>query len=95
MSRRYWKIEGYNGVEKIFEKKIRAWAFSEGQIEYVLKTLVARAGLEFEEIVGGYARRGSKESNALLAVRREREAPVFTCGENPHFIATVINENDL
>lgn len=95
MSQRYWKIEGFDGTEKIFEKKVRVWAFSENQIQAALKALVARSGLEFDEILGGYARKGAKEENELLIVHREREGPMLSCGDNPHFIATVVDESDL
>lgn len=95
MNQRYWKIEGYDGVQKVFEKKLRVWAFSENQIQAALKTLAAKASLDCDEILGAYARKGSKEANTLLVVHRSQAKPVFTCGENPHFIATVVDEDNL
>ncbi|RUO69613.1 hypothetical protein [Idiomarina ramblicola] len=94
MNQKYWKIEGFDGADKIFEKKVRAWAFSESKIQEALKALASRGGLELDEILGAYARKGAKEANELLVVNREQGNPIFSCGENPHFIATVIYEND-
>ena len=56
----------------------------------MLKALAAKAGLQYEEMVGAYARRNSKISNDLLVVKRDGLDPVYTCGESPHFIAKAL-----
>ena len=96
MSKHYWKIEGSDSLRKIYEKKIPIHYIGENQMVNILKCLAAKASLDFDEIVGAFARRHSKISNNLLDVRREnlRDAPhlCYWCGENPVFIARIIEE---
>ena len=92
MSKRYWKIEGYNSLEKIYEKKIPIHYIGENQIVNILKCLAAKGGLNFDEIVGAFARRRSKISNDLLTVWRQGPYQSHSCGENPHFTVRIIIE---
>jgi len=87
MKQNYWHIEGYDGLTKIYDRKIKSGYYGENQAQILVQVLAAKAGLSFDEIVGAYARRRSKISNDLLRVRRHGHGPVFMCGENPHFIA--------
>jgi hypothetical protein len=88
-----WHIEGYDGYKKIYDKKIKLGYFSQNQIQYLLKALAAKAGLNFNEIVGAYAKKRTKIHNNLLEIRKEGPYPFYRCGENPHFIARIKNEN--
>jgi hypothetical protein len=81
----YWLIEGYDSTTKIFEKRIEAGQITEQQAMDMLKALVAKAGLTFDEIVGAYARRRSTIANDHLLVQRDGPHCVFYCGGNPHF----------
>jgi hypothetical protein len=88
---RHWRIEGYDSLTKIYDEEVEVSCFSEKQIQALLMALAAKAGLEFPEIVGAYARRHSRIANNFLSVRKEgRPYPVFSCGDNPHFIARVV-----
>ena len=62
---------------------------TEEQIKAVLQALAAKAGLTFDEIIGAYAKRGTKIATDLLLVQRDSPYPVFTCGSNQYFIAEV------
>lgn len=86
-----WKIEGYHGTTKIYERELQIGYFSEKQIQDVLKALAAKAGLGFDEIIGAYARRRTKGANDLLSVQREGLYPKFSCGENPYFTARIVD----
>ena len=88
---RLWHIEGYDSFEKIYDRKIKASQMTERQVRAMLMALAAKAGLDFDEIVGAYATRRTKIRNDLLAVRRDGPHPVFMCGSNPHFIARVVD----
>lgn len=88
---RLWHIEGYDSMEKIYDRKINVSQMTEKQVKAMLMTLAAKAGLDFDEIVGAYATQRTKIRNELLVVRRDGSYPVFTCGSNPHFIVRVIN----
>ncbi len=90
---RYWHIEGYESLTKIYDRKVKIGHFSEKQLQSLLMTLTAKAGLSFDEIVGAYASKRSKISNNLLFIQRDLY-PVISCGDNPHFIARVVDINE-
>ena len=56
MTEKLWEIRGYDSMEQIFEIHVPVDCFSEKRIQELLKALAARAGLEFNEIVGAYAK---------------------------------------
>jgi len=87
---KYWKIEGYDGLTKIYETETKIGCFSEKQIRVVLQSLVAKAGMDFDEIVGAYAAKKCKVANNLLHVHKDHRNYHFMCGVNPHFSARVI-----
>jgi len=89
---KFWKIEGYDSLTKIYEKELKLGCFSEKQIQAVLQSLVAKAGMDFDEIVGAYAKRGTKGANNLLGVHKDRRHHQFMCGINPYFTARVIEK---
>lgn len=91
MKKRYWHIEGYNGLKKIYDRKVRFGYFSENQIQNLLKTLSAKAGdHNLDEIVGAYEKKKTKIANELLSIQKNGTYPVYSCGSNPHFITRVI-----
>jgi hypothetical protein len=90
MKQSYWHIEGYDGLTKIYDRKVKSGYYGENQVQELVKALAAKAGLSFDEIVGAYARKRTKISNDLLSVRRDGPHLVFMCGENPHFIARFV-----
>lgn len=90
--KRYWRITGYRGLTEIFDTRISAGLLSEGALADLLKCLTAKAGLNYEEIVGAYVRRGTKGANSLLKITRNGRMSQFTCGENPYFAATLTDE---
>lgn len=68
---------------------------SEYQLKALLRALAGASGLELDEIVGAYARKGCRIHNGLLEVQKDKRRNVYTCGENPHFVARVISRDDL
>jgi hypothetical protein len=93
MSKAYWLIQGYHSFTLIFEQKVHARYLTDEQMQSLLKALVAKAALTYDEIVGAYARRRSSIANDHLIVRRDAQHNL-TCGSNPHFIARLRREND-
>ena len=85
-----WLIRGYDGATTIYEKKIDAEQITEELVKSLLMALAAKAGLTFDEIVGAYAKKRTKIANDLLQVQREGPHTMFTCGSNPHFIASLL-----
>ena len=90
MPKKMWEICGYDSDKKIFETYAPIGYFSERQIQELLKALVAKAGLTFDEIVGAYAKRSTKASNTLLSINKEGPYPQYMCGPNPYFVARIV-----
>lgn len=89
-TRTQWLIRGYDGTTTIYEKKVDRGQLSENQVKTLLMILTAKAGLSFDEIVGACAKRRTKIANEHLQVQRDGPYPVFMCGSNPHFIASIL-----
>lgn len=89
--KRYWRICGYDSSKPIFEKTVDLGQFTEKQMRHLLMALTAKAGLDYNEIVGAYATRRTKIANDFLTVRRDSAHQTLTCGLNPHFAASVVD----
>ena len=87
---RQWLIRGYNSQSLIFEYRVDCGRLTFRQMEALLKTLVAKAGLTSEEIVGAYATRRTKVANDLLHGKWDHMHSTFSCGTNPFFTATLV-----
>lgn len=90
MKQRYWHIVGFDGNQKIYERTVKLGYFSEKQLKVTLKSLTAKAGLSYDEIVNSYAKKGTKISNSHLLVTKGDKNQSYSCGCNPHFIARVV-----
>jgi hypothetical protein len=66
----YWRIERYDSSRKIYDRKFKAAYFSEKKIQALLMALAANAGLNFDEIVGAYAKKGTQIEPTLGQIRR-------------------------
>ena len=67
----YWLIQGYEGNRLLYEREIDGGQLIRSQVKPLLRSLVAKAGLSLDEIVGAYAKRGTQIANDLLAVLEE------------------------
>jgi hypothetical protein len=93
MKRLYWMIRGYDSSTQIFERTVEFGQFTDNQIKHLLRALVAKAGLDNDEMVGAYAKRGTKIANDHLTILKDFESPTYMCGSNPNFVAAVTDEN--
>jgi hypothetical protein len=84
-----WMIEGYDGSRKIFQTQLNVNKLGRNQITALLKTLTAKAGLTFDEIVGAHLKKRTKGSTEHLCVNDDPQHHALTCGSNPHFVARV------
>jgi hypothetical protein len=91
--KRYWRIRGYDSSKTIFEIKVGLGQFTEAQIKHLLRALTAKAGLTLDEMVGAYANRKTTIANNLLTVHKDSNYPTYWCGGDPHFTASVVDEN--
>lgn len=92
MNKRYWLIRGYDSGKRIFEKRVKLGDFTENQIQHLLQMLAAKGGLNYEEIFGAHAKSGSSIRNNLLAVHKNFDPPTWMCGSNPHFTASIVDQ---
>ncbi|WP_299606107.1 hypothetical protein [uncultured Tateyamaria sp.] len=87
---RYWRIEGFDGTNLIFESDIPHYLLSEKQIEELIRRLVSRHLTE-NEVVGASLNRKTKRT-ALLDIRHSTQSPlVISGGDNPHYAARVVD----
>jgi len=79
MKQRFWHIEGFDGVEKVYERTVKIGYFTENQLIAVLKSLTAKA-----------RKRGTKIANQHLQYKKDGDSSTYVCGDNPYFVARVI-----
>jgi hypothetical protein len=60
MKKTHWLIQGYDSQAKIYERRVNIGQLTDKQVAALLMTLVAKAGLTFDEIVGAYAKKRTK-----------------------------------
>lgn len=87
----FWLIQGYDGTNRFFEKKVATGQITDDQMRQLLKAMTAKASLSYNEIIGAYARRRTKAHNGLLDIHRDRDRATLMCGTNPHFTARVVD----
>ena len=85
--RPFWRVQGFDGLTEIYRRDIDGHHIGENQVQGLLMALTAKAGLDFDEIVGAYAARRAKIANDLLVVKRDGPHLRFSCGANPFFTA--------
>jgi hypothetical protein len=88
----YWRICGYDSSKQIFDRTVEHSQFTVRQMENLLMALTAKVGLDCDEIVGAYSTRKTKIANEHLAVHHDFQYPTLSCGSNPHFVASVVDE---
>jgi hypothetical protein len=91
--KRCWRIRGYHSWTEIFDEMVPIGQITESNVREVLRALAAK-NLSAHEVIGAYARRGTRLFNGLLDIRQEsddaKRSTNYYCGHNPHFTATVI-----
>jgi len=87
---KYWYISVYRGTETIYQKKVKFGQITEKSMQALLKTLVAKYGLDNEEIISSYAKQKTKLHHNFLPVEKNRNGAYgYSCGENPYAVAIV------
>jgi len=81
-------------MKEFYSKKVRSGYFPVKRLKELLMALAGKAGLEYEEITGAYAKKNTKISNNLLSIREDNIKHFYSCGENPYFTAILISETD-
>jgi len=94
--RRYWVIQGWDGSEMIFERKVLCGQITENSMKLLLRALVSKMSLNFNEIINSHAKRNTKIfTNHLQVNYSNGKHYMLTCGDNPYAIATVESLPDI
>ncbi len=93
MAKRFWRVRGYKQFELIYDVTIPIGCITESKIKELLRCLAAKDGLDYREIVGAYVKRKTKLANEHLNLGKYGPYPEYTCGEFPHFVAIVVDED--
>jgi hypothetical protein len=91
----YWKIEGFDGTNRIFHTELAFGAISETGVISFLQRLASRH-LDKEEVVAASLRRNARAYCSLLHPSIDNKSPgryVIRVGENPHYVAAVRQKN--
>ena len=95
-NKQYWLIEGYDGLNRLFEHKIYVGQITNNNLKELLKVLTSKISLTEREIISSYAKKGTKAHQNFLVVQHlEGDKFMYSCGENPYVTATAHNENSL
>ena len=91
MNPNFWRIEGFDGVERIYSRDVLAGQITLPALDLLLRALVAKRGLTEDETVDCFLRASCNGYRDLLAVRVHNDpiSPARSCGSNPHFLATL------
>lgn len=86
-----WEIFLYDGTRELFSTEIGHGCTSARMVTELLKTLVSKASLTYEEIADCYTTRNTKRhANHLdTAAEGTQTRYMITCGQNPHAVAVV------
>lgn len=90
----HWRINGYEGLTVVFQRKIPTGQFSDKEVVTLLQRLAARH-LTDNEIVLSSLRRNSSDYVCHLEIQKNtdrRRRPVLrTVGSDYHYIATIVD----
>lgn len=91
---REWRVNGWNGTEKIYEETFRHYDFTDRQMEVFLQRLLCRQMTE-EEVAHATRRRRKGEGPGVLKVSSEQTEDRFimSVGDTPNFTAVVMSSD--
>jgi hypothetical protein len=92
MAKYSWRIRGYKGFDTFFDVTIPYGCLTDDQLKQLLKCLSAKEGLSYSEIIGAYSKRKTKSANELLDVQKYGPSQGYSCGQDPHFNAVIVDE---
>ena len=86
----FWKINGYDGAQLVWERLIPAGILSEAEMIFLLQRLAARH-LDDDEVVNSSLRKNAKGYLSHLEVRKSigRKHALMTTGTGHHYTATI------
>ncbi len=93
--KRYWKIVGYYGTDKTFEKVIPEDSLSKSEIVVILQRLLARY-LDEDDVVLSSLRPTTPNYASHLEFQIGRDSHhTIRVGSNPHYVASIRHREEL
>ena len=91
----FWKITGYEGLQRLYERQIPLGSMSESKMTTLLQRLAARH-LDFDEVIDSSLRKSAEGRPNHFEVREisGRKRGLETLGTGHHYIATIEEGND-
>ncbi len=90
--KKYWLIRHYEGNSIIAEHKFPFGYMKEGRIKILLQMLTMKYSITDEEAISSFFTKCSNAHSNHLKVNNSIHPYHFSCGENPHFVARVVEE---
>lgn len=86
-----WKVLGWNGTKKIYEREFQSGSYTEKQMVTFLERLVCRH-LTPDEIASVSRKRRKGEDHGLLESSQDTSSERLTLcvGVDPHYTATIV-----
>ena len=94
-SKRFWKIEGYDGTDRTFEKLVPANSLTDRGVIALLQRLSARH-LDEDEVVSSSLRQKAPGYALLLEPQISRgDRRTISVGSNPFYVASIWHTYEL
>jgi hypothetical protein len=97
-TKRFWKIVGYDGTKKLFERLLPLGCLSEVEMTNLLQRL-ASADLTPDEVINASLRRNAKSYASLLEPQQEGSPPArrfsISVGLSRNYVASVWKADEL
>ena len=93
--KRHWKIEGFAGTEKIFEKVLPEGYLSESETVILLQRLVARHLDEAEIVSSSLRHTGPGYTPHLEAQIDHSHHPTIRVGSSTYYVASLLHREEL
>jgi len=90
------EITLWSGMNELFRTEIPIGCITDQQLKDLLRCLVAKAGLSFQEICDSYVKRNTRQYAPHLEVDSEfnKARTIFSCGSDPYAVAIVKHQAD-
>jgi len=91
-----YEITLWSGMNELFQAEIPTGCITDQKLQDLLRCLVSKAGLTYQEICDSYVKKNTRNYASHLEVRAEcnMTRTTFSCGSNPYAIATVRYRSD-
>jgi hypothetical protein len=90
------EITLFSGMNELFRTEIPIGCITDQQLKDLLRCLVGKASLSFQEICDSYVKRNTRKYVSHLEVNSEcnRTRTIFSCGSDPYAVAIVKHRSD-